>query len=315
MPCYHPLTGWHNPEVPTQDGKKKILWFRHPGPYPGMVECKVPCGQCRGCRVARALEWTIRGSHEASLHEANCFITLTFCDGPHQGCRHKRVPNKWRVSLSPKKSNYFQAFMKRLRKHYYGNTKSNVRYIHCGEYGEDFSRPHHHAILFNFSFPDATVWNDKKNLLRSKTLEKLWPYGYSSIGPANFDTIAYVARYVVKKINGKAAPDHYQGREPEYATYSNRPAIALDWYEKFKNTDVFPRDYIVLKGKRLKVPKYYSLKYELTNPEEYGILRDMRIHKALNNPNNHPDRLKAAEQIQLAYDKNKKRSFEKKGTK
>lgn len=201
--------------------------------------------------------------------------------------------------------------MKRLRKHYFGNSKSDVRYIHCAEYGENFDRPHHHAILFNFNFPDKVLWDGKK-LFRSPSLEKIWPFGYSSVGQCEYDTIAYVSRYVLKKINGKLAADHYQGRVPEYATYSNRPAIAREWYERYKNTDVFPRDFIVLRGKRLKVPKYYSKCYDLTNPDQYAILRDMRIERAKANPNNHPDRLKAAEQIQLAFDRQKTRNYENK---
>lgn len=107
------------------------------------------------------------------------------------------------------------------------------------------------------------------------------------------------------------APDHYQGRIPEYTTMSRRPGIARDWYEKYKNTDVFPRDYIVINGVRQKVPKYYNKCYELTNPDEYGILRQARITKAKQNENNHPDRLRDAEKICMARDQqNEKRKYE-----
>lgn len=203
--------------------------------------------------------------------------------------------------------------MKRLRKHFFGNTKSDVRYFHCGEYGENFGRPHHHACLFNFDFPDKSLWKSegKTYLYRSRTLEHLWPFGHSTIGNVSYQSAAYVARYVIKKINGKLAPGHYQGRLPEYTTMSRRPGIARDWYEKYKNTDVFPRDFIVLNGKKLKVPKYYNRCYELTNPDEYGVLRKNRIEKAKLNPNNHPDRLKAAEKIQAQRDQQLKRAYEK----
>ena len=74
----------------------------------------------------------------------------------------------------------------------------------CGEYGDKLGRPHYHAIIFGVTFVDKKLWSIRRgnNLYRSATLEKLWPYGFSSIGTVNFETAAYVARYVTKKITG-----------------------------------------------------------------------------------------------------------------
>ena len=74
--------------------------------------------------------------HEASMHMFNSFVTLTYDDD------HLPEYN----SLNYK---HFQDFMKRLRK-----SHNRVRFYMCGEYGEDFSRPHYHALLFNCFFPD-----------------------------------------------------------------------------------------------------------------------------------------------------------------
>lgn len=312
MPCYHPLSGYSIDGVKTANGKKKIFWDRKGGKLLScMVPELVPCGQCRGCRHARALEWTIRCVHEAQIYKGkNCFVTLTYND--------RNVPKSGTLI-----KDHFQKFLKRLRKKFVPKcpylkgspeakawlAENGIRYYMCGEYGDRFSRPHFHAIFFNLQFEDKIPW--QKSLYRSKTLERLWTKGYSSIGSADYDSIAYVARYVLKKINGKLAPDHYQGREPEYNDMSRNPGIARAWYEKYKETDVFPRDFIALKGKRLKVPKYYSKCYELTNPAEYGTIRDMRILKAKSNPNNLPDRLKAAEVIQISRDNLISRNYEK----
>lgn len=297
MPCYHPLSAGRSKKPDPATGKHKIAFNPK---WPRLYEAiSLPCGRCRGCRHEHARQWAVRCVHEAQLYDKNCFITLTF-DEKHVNAKGTLVKAD------------FQNFMKRLRKHFYGNIKSDVRYFHCGEYGENFGRPHHHAALFNFDFPDKRIWQERggTQLFRSATLENLWPYGYSTIGALTYQSAAYIARYVVKKINGKLAPDHYQGRLPEYTTMSRRPGIARDWYEKYKNSDVFPRDFIVLNGVKQKVPKYYSRCYELTNPDEYGTIRAKRIEKAKLNPNNHPDRLKAAEQIQLARDQRLKRSYE-----
>ena len=74
---------------------------------------------------------------------------------------------------------HFQLFMKRLRKEFAPN---NIRFYMCGEYGEDFSRPHFHALLFNCFFSDRKRIPGGASgspLYRSDTLERLWPYGFS----------------------------------------------------------------------------------------------------------------------------------------
>ena len=43
----------------------------------------------------------------------------------------------------------------------------------CGEYGENFERPHYHCILFNHEFDDKYFWRFKNGYrcYRSETLE------------------------------------------------------------------------------------------------------------------------------------------------
>lgn len=55
-------------------------------------------------------------------------------------------------------------------------------------------------ILFNHDFDDKVLWSVRQGvrLYRSSLLEKLWPYGYSTIGDVTFESAAYVARYIVK---------------------------------------------------------------------------------------------------------------------
>lgn len=191
--------------------------------------------------------------------------------------------------------------MKRLRKHFYGNQKGNVRYFHCGEYGDNLGRPHHHACLFNLEFSDKTLWSVREGirLYRSKTLENLWPHGASTVGDVTFESAAYVARYVVKKITGDLAANHYGQKLPEFCTMSRRPGLGRDWLNKYSD-DVYPKDFIIIRGKKSKVPKYYNGKYELTNPDEYVPIRAERVYKQRGNPNNAPARLEAAETIQKA---------------
>ena len=118
MPCYSPIKGYRS-KVLSPNGKRTIVFK----PNLGFVDLPVlvPCGQCCGCRLERSRQWAIRCTHEASLHENNCFITLTFNDD--------NLPSDKSLDVR-----HFQLFMKRLRKQF----GSNIRYYHCGEYGENF---------------------------------------------------------------------------------------------------------------------------------------------------------------------------------
>lgn len=279
MPCYAPLKGWYSDEV-NESGKRSIVFNKKDALCP--VEVIVPCGKCIGCRLERSRQWAVRCVHEASLYDENCFITLTF-DERHVDLNRSLVKSD------------FVLFMKRLRKEF----GSGIRFFHCGEYGDKLDRPHHHACLFNFDFPDKVLWSvrDGVRLYRSATLERLWPFGFCTVGDVTFDSAAYVARYVVKKMNGNVAKLHYQGREPEYCTMSRRPGIGAKWYEKFK-TDVFPHGFVVIRdGKKVKVPPYYMKKYELTNPGECASLKNKQIMSARGDADSTPQRLRVREEL------------------
>lgn len=267
MACYRPLKGYRaNAVNPT--GKRSIV-FKPPEGYTDFP-INLPCGQCIGCRLERSRQWAIRCVHEASLYEDNCFITLTYND--------ESLPDGYSLKLED-----FQLFMKRLRKRF----GPGIRFFHCGEYGEKFGRPHYHACLFNFDFKDKELWNTRESipLYTSKALEELWPHGFSTIGEVSFDSAAYVARYITKKITGPLAEDHYAYTNPEtgevttrkseYTTMSRRPGIGRGWYDKWSG-DVFPSDEIIMKGRAMRPPKFYSNIYEHENPVDFRAVKSQR---------------------------------------
>ena len=199
MPCYYPLHGYRA-KHPEPSGKRRIVFNPKQGIQDEQVD--VPCGQCIGCKLERSKQWAIRCVHEASMHQDNSFITLTYND--------EHLPENGQLVKKD-----FQKFMKRLRK-----KCGKVRYYQCGEYGSQYDdqgnkitdslnrellgRPHFHACLFGLDFPDKELWTVRNgiNLYRSPTLEKIWKKGYSSIGNVTFESAAYVARYITKKLNG-----------------------------------------------------------------------------------------------------------------
>ena len=87
-----------------------------------------------------------------------------------------------------------------------------IRYYMAGEYGELYRRPHYHACLFGIDLADKQYFCKSptgEKLYISKTLQALWPMGHITIGAVTFESAAYVARYVMKKINGQQQKEHY----------------------------------------------------------------------------------------------------------
>lgn len=227
------------------------------------------------------------------MHPDNCFVTLTYSD--------EHLPDDYSVHVRP-----LQLFNKRLRK---SLTSKKIRFFACGEYGDDNLRPHFHALLFNHDFNDKVLFSEKggDKLYTSQQLSRLWPYGHSTLGDVTLKSAGYVARYVVKKINGDRADTHYWRLnpltqqmvrvQPEFSTMSRRPGIAASWLTRFKS-DVFPDDFVVADGKRHKPPRYYT--DQLTEEEQHQLKRRRGLHGVTKKSDNTPERLAVRETVKLA---------------
>lgn len=294
MSCYHPLTAYK-----LFDGS---VVFVERGDV--VQTLSLPCGQCIGCRLERSRQWAIRCQHEASLYEDNCFITLTYNDF--------NLPDGGSLVYSD-----FQRFMKRLRKCY---PLSKIRFYMCGEYGDDLSRPHYHACLFNFNFVDRVLHSKSSagfNIYRSASLERLWPHGFSSIGDFTYETAAYTARYVMKKITGHRSDMHYENmdsdgvitrRVSEFNRMSLKPGIGATWYAKF-HSDVHPHDHVIINGRPVLPPKYYGRLLQKDSPLDFEAMQFKRFEKfSPLGADNSPDRLAVKEQVTKARVKQLKRN-------
>lgn len=305
MPCNKPITAWK-----TQTG----VTFKK-SESTSLQPLKLPCNQCIGCKLERSRAWAIRCTHEASLHKENTFITLTYNDDhlPKGGSLH--YP-------------HFSAFMKRLRKsrtykyNQDGDCINPIRFYMCGEYGDENLRPHYHALIFNYDFHDKWLHRTKRGnkCYRSTTLEKLWPWGFSELGSVSFKSSAYVARYVMKKITGEPAENHYKrvnintgeitNVEPEFNRMSLRPGIGKKWFDKYYK-DVYDQDQVITRdGKIIKTPKYYDKLLKKIDPATLENIKSCRQQTGRNYQHEQTDeRLEAKEQCAKARIENLKRSL------
>lgn len=286
MACFKPLKAWRG-RKPTPGGKLAIVWKKEDGCG---IEVDLPCGQCIGCRLQRSRDWAVRCVHEASLHQENCFITCTY--------RPESVPDDGGL-----RKEHFQKFMKRLRK---AIAPREVRYFHCGEYGERLSRPHYHACLFGYDFPDKKPFKEVTGgtLYVSEMLDSIWGLGFCSVGAVTFESAAYVARYVMGKVVGDAAAHHYMTMNeetgelypviPEYVTMSRRPGIASAWFERWGG-EVYPNDEVIMNGHAVRPPRFYDKLFEAAHGDIKEV-KDGRLAAVLKHAeNNTPQRLRVRE--------------------
>lgn len=287
MPCYHPLRGYRSVSVSPDTGKRGIT-FNLSQAFTDLP-VTIPCGQCIGCRLDRSRQWAIRCVHESQMHDENSFITLTF--------NEQSINTKHTLIKSD-----FQKFMKRLRKYI---EPKKVRYYHCGEYGDLTQRPHHHACLFGYQFPDIKFYKKSNNipLYTSDILNEIWQHGNCYIGNVTYESAAYVARYIMKKQTGETGKIHYKDREPPYTTMSRRPGIAKTWFDKYHD-DLYPNDYVVIgTTKKGKPPRYYDTLLERTHTAVFKTIKNNRVQKAIEqelNEDNSLARLQVREKCRIA---------------
>lgn len=266
MPCYHP---WRKP---GGDGQA------------------LSCGQCRGCRAAHAREWAMRCMHEASMHEKNVFLTLTYADEFLPPAGSLDGPTK-------DKPGAFALFAKRLRK---AISPAKVRYYYVGQYGEVNRRPHYHALLFGFEPSDKALLSVRGDfpVFTSELLRDAWPFGLSEFGSVTPQSAAYLTGYIKTKATGSWSRSKYGDREPEFARMSRNPGIGASWIDKYK-CEVYPVDSIVTRGISVRPPRYYD------NRLGSDLLMDgvkLGRHRRRKREEETPERLAVAEKCARARD-------------
>lgn len=283
MPCFNPMKGYRARTV-NPSGKRGIVF----NPRDGFVDLPMdfPCGKCLGCQLERSRQWAMRCVHEADLFgDENMFLTLTIDD--------HHMPNSRSLDVR-----HLQKFMKRLRRRY-----GKCRFFACGEYGEKNMRPHYHVLIFGLRWPQAVDGKEKEGgmqliedgenrLYSSKILESLWPMGFSTIGALTFESAAYCARYMLKKVSGPKAAERYahvvkrtgeiQMKKPEFIVMSRNPGIGKGWYDQFAK-EVYGRteSFIVVRGVKMQPPRFYDKLLEKDNPRAWERMKYQRMREAL----------------------------------
>lgn len=257
----------------------------------------IPCGQCMECRIKHSRELAQRALAESTLHEENYFITLTY-DDEHLPVR----PSISRQDLQPGVFGYLKRddldnFIKNLRRWVEYHHGEDFMVFPCGEYGSKTGRPHFHLLCFGLSLKkygqleylkNVTFQGKSYTYLTSPIIQEKWGKGFITIGNVEWDSCAYVARYVTKKMIGKSNEDYERlclesGVLPqprEFQGSPRRPGMGLRYYDKNKDK-IYEFDKVVLPGGLVAKPcKYYDNKFDIDDPELLAAIKEKRKENA-----------------------------------
>jgi hypothetical protein len=266
-------------------------------------QIELKCGKCKGCRLDRSRDWAIRLMHEKHIFPEAIFVTFTYDD-------EHLPPNGTLVDKD------FRLFMKRLRKKYQGvksvvmpngKTQNPIRYFMSGEYGTKRGRPHYHAIIFNYRpFDEVPCKQTPLNPLgdafyTSSQLTKTWGNGYVNYSEVTQESCNYVAQYIMKKVTGEMAEDHYKRYvepytdhetgeildyiklKPEFSAMTTQPGIGYFFYKKYPEMLHPDIDRTTVKSKKgikeVAVPRYYLKQLQKTNAEQAHLVTEKRRDK------------------------------------
>lgn len=267
MPCYRPYLGFQAPS-----GK---VYFK-PDRNFEWKQIPIPCGKCLGCRLEYSRQWALRCVKEAKYHERNCFITITYSDDylPKRGVSKKHIQD------------FFKRLRRRLGYHNLIDDQIGLRYFLCGEYGSTTYRPHYHAIVFGYKPFDLVYFgfdqDTKQEIYISPWLSSVWGMGNVIVGQnVTFETCAYVARYVMKKLEVDSKNDEfYKNFNKDFILCSRRPALGYKFFAE-NQREIERLDKVLIRdGVQCLPPRYYSRKIKESNPEKYEEIKQKRIDNA-----------------------------------
>lgn len=256
----------------TKNGKTPLKFLGKASSWQGKAPINgllLPCKQCIGCKLERSRQWAVRLMHEAKQHEKACFLTLTYDD---DNLSKNGSLNK----------DHFSVFINDLRSrcNYYG--KGKIKYFGCGEYGDESGRPHYHLALYG-PFDVHTDDHERTEKERARSgdrqfahpdISAVWPYGLHRFSDLTFESAAYVARYILKKIQGELAPFAYGDRVAEFQRQSN--GLGKGHIEQWL-TDIYPSDHVVFPGRgSFLPPPYYDRLLEKVDPSLFEKVKKKR---------------------------------------
>lgn len=204
------------------------------------------CGACPECLKRRASRIMVRDYHESFSHAFNSMITLTYDTAVYDASGRKtgEIVSDKKVDVRD-----VQLFLKRLRAYLWRHYGVRIKYRLSAEYGKRTHRPHYHALIFGFNFPDAVFYKKSKRgniIYMSSVLNKLWKHGICTVDSKR--VTPSIARYCSKYVS----KDH--NASDTFSICSNGLGMEM-MMKKFNGL------YYIIEGVRYPVPRVVWQRY------------------------------------------------------
>ncbi len=279
---------------------------------------EVPCGDCIACRLNYSRNWADRCMLELEYCDSAYFATITYSDFWVPRSNYIASDTGEVLEALTLRKRDFQLFMKRLRKKFsdqkirffacgeYGSETFRPHYhaiifglklddlqVYKRERGftyynspslqDCWSRTVDLEDLYDgdslLGFDEVPDDSSEFSNIRGDNTPLRLPIGHIVVSEVTWETCAYTARYVMKKLKGPEA-DFYAKHciEPPFTLMSRKPGIARQYYDD--HPDVFKNAYINVStptgGRKIRPPKYYEKLYDLDFPEASAELKEQR---------------------------------------
>lgn len=230
----------------------------------------VPCGKCVECLKARQHSWVYRLERTDAEYRFGYFITLTYDPASvpllltsgevlrYNEYIHRKSIEDCDMTLHPKD---LQNYFKRLRKIF------SFVYYCCGEYGDQFGRPHYHSLLWT---------NDINNARNQDAIIDKWQYGDVQIEPIIPARIYYCTKYI-NKSSVEAAPNDVVYPCFQRSSHGLGLKGFVDdklYHDKYIDSDNRMETVQLASGEQIPVPRYFRKQFF---QDDYTIERQQKI--------------------------------------
>ena len=142
-------------------------------------------------RLRRSLELPHISQARAKI---NHFLNLSY--------RKSRMRISKRLYKKQMRARYAKEMEDYIREYVFQRVQK-IKYLLTAEYGKRTHRPHYHALIFGYQFPDLVKYKKSKRgnqIYKSHTLEKIWNHGICTVDAkvGNAKMARYCTKYCAK---------------------------------------------------------------------------------------------------------------------